>query len=332
MKRLRVLYVYSGDPKHPGWLTGDALVQPHIEWTPLGIDASGSAQRILAALTRGPSLSGFDLIISSEYFLAFGVNLRLLLTGCQTPHIVWGLNQSRRVLDQPVIHALANRVFARSDRVVTHSRAESAMFQNLHQLASAKFTFVPWGFDLPAIEPKAFLDDPQPYVCLVGRNNRDLATFAKACQLSGLRGVVITSTLTPSAREHLVDQGVRVFENLSFERCLACLRDSLFSAVLLNDDDRGAGHITMVAAMMLGKAQVVSDAQVIADYVESPAHALKVPLSDPSACAQAFRELATQDTLRRRMGEAAQAHALTHNSNRAIADHLLSLARTTTHS
>lgn len=326
MKKLRVLYIYAGDANRPGWMTQEPQVNQHIEWSTLGVEAGASLQRVIKALTHRAALQSLDLIISSEYFLAFGVNLRLLLTACSTPHVIWGLNQSRKTLAQPFVHSLSNRVFGRSDFVITHSRAEASMFQKLHALPSKKFKFVPWGFDLPNIDPRPFLEQQVPYVCLVGRNNRDLETFALACDMAKIQGVVITSTVSADVRDMLQARQILLFENLSFERCLACIRDGLFSAVLLNDDDRGAGHITMVAAMLLGKAQVVSDAQVIKDYVHSPEHAVKVPLRDPQACAQAFQQLANHEALRNRMGEAAREHARLVNSNQAVANHLLALA------
>jgi glycosyltransferase involved in cell wall biosynthesis len=331
LRKLRILYIYSGKTSSPGWLTAHPLVCEQVEWIPHGVEADGSMARIKAAMLTPHSLQQVDLIISSEYYLSVGVNLRLLLTGCKTPHVVWGLNQSRKLLRPPGLRWLVNRVFNRADRVVTHSREESLLFQHLHQIPASKFSFAPWGYDLPPIDATPFLAEARPYVCLVGRNNRDLDTFTAAVQKAGVHGVIITSSLPADRRQSLVDQGVEVFENLSFERCLACLRDSLFSAVLLNDSQRGAGHITIVSAMMLGKAQVVSDASVIQDYVINGEHALNVPLADVDACARAFSQLLNNPELAAQMGQRGRAHALAHYTNDAIARELLRVIHTVTH-
>ena len=134
MRKLRILYIYSGKTSSPGWLTAHPLVCEQVEWIPHGVEADGSMARIKAAMLTPHSLQQVDLIISSEYYLSVGVNLRLLLTGCKTPHVVWGLNQSRKLLRPPGLRWLVNRVFNRADRVVTHSREESRLFQHLHQI------------------------------------------------------------------------------------------------------------------------------------------------------------------------------------------------------
>jgi glycosyltransferase involved in cell wall biosynthesis len=327
---IKVVYVYPGQAGQAIWLTSHQQVARSVEWIPVAIEHEGSAARVWHTLqAMGDTPKDADLIVSGEYYVAVGVNAWLRTSGRRTPHIIWGLNQSRRLLTQPLLHQVANHLFARSNLVVTHSRAESHQFQQIHRIQAEKFRFVRWGFDLPAVEAAPF-SGPEPYVCLVGRNNRDIDTFAQACQQAGIRGEVISAPLPPEQVSRLASMGVTAQANLSFERCLACLRDSLFSAVLLKDDSRGAGHITMVAAMLLGKAQVVSDAQVIADYVNAPEHALKVPMNDVNSCARAFQQLATNAALRQQMERQAQDHARRHCTNDAVADAFLTLAREAT--
>lgn len=325
VRKLRVLFAYAGSPSNPGWMTGDAQLKEQIEWVPLGIEANGSLQRVIQTLRQLQRPDQFDVVISNEYYISFAVNAWLLVRQHALPHAIWGLNQSRRMLTQPLVRSLANMVFARSNLVVTHSRAEQAIFRDVHDIPAGTFRFVPWGFDLPRIDPQPFRADIRPYACLVGRNNRDIATFIAACTEAGIAGVVISSEKDIAELRASKPDHIELHADLSFERCLACLRDSAFSAVLLNDDQRGAGHITMVAAMMLGKAQVVSDAQVIADYVESPTHALKIPIGNTFAAAQAFRRLIDATGERIAMERSAQAHAFAHYSNSAISAHLKSV-------
>lgn len=323
---IRVLYVHVGRPGEAGWLTTHPQVCAHVTWSTLAINHEGSFARLWHSVRGLAAAPQVDLIISSEYYLALGVNAWLKMSGLRTPHIVWGLNQSRQLMTQPLLHPLANRLFARSTLIVTHSLAERTLFQRLHCIPAQKFRFVRWGFDLPAVSDQPF-SSTKPYVCLVGRNNRDIETFAQACQRAGLRGEVISSPLPIAQVTKLAEMGVGFHANLSFERCLACIRDSQFSAVLLNDDERGAGHITMVAAMLLGKAQVVSDAQVIADYVDAPDHALKVRMNDVEDCARAFDALSRDHTLRHAMEHSAVVHAQTHCSNDAVARAFIALSR-----
>ncbi len=315
---LRALYVYIGKPGDSGWVTGSDVRRERMAWETVAIQSDGSAARVWQAFKQSGDLSRFDLVVTSEYYLSVGVNLRLLMGGHSTQHIIWGLNQSRRLLKAPGLNGLIDRVFQRANRVVTHSREEQRMFERIHRIAPSRFRFSPWGFDLPTPDAKPFAARKHPYVCLIGRNNRDLPTFVEAAVKAGLHPVVVSSTLPDPEKEALELLGAELHENLPFEHCLACIRDSLFNAVLLKDSSRGAGHITMVAAMMLGKAQVVSDASVIKDYVNSPSHALCVPIGDVIRCAQAFHTLATSPDLTAQMGAAAQAHAQQHYTHSAI--------------
>jgi glycosyltransferase involved in cell wall biosynthesis len=315
---LRALYVFVGKPKDSSWITTNQGLTRPVEWTTLAVSSDGSLARVREAFSGAGDLTRFDLVVTSEYYLSVGINLRLMLTGAQTPHIIWGLNQSRRLLKVPGLNWAIDRLFQRANIVVTHSREEQRLFERIHGIEASRFRFSPWGFDLPTPDPQPFPARQFPYVSLIGRNNRDALTFVRAARKAGIHPVVVTSGLLPTEKAALEADGAEVHENLPFEGCMACIRDSHFNAVLLKDSSRGAGHITLVAAMMLGKAQVVSDASVIQDYVRSPEHALKVAIGNADSCAQAFTQLLENPALVGRMGEAARQHAQISYTNSAI--------------
>lgn len=302
----KVLHVYVGSADSAAQTPPDPRFAGRIEWTAHAVDANRSIDRLRRAFFM-PDPSGFDVIMSSEYYCALGVNLRLRLSGSKTRHLIWGLNKSRRAVDSGVLAPIAHWAFARSDRIVTHSRHEIDLFTQMHRLPRERFAFVPWGYDVPAITPTtAFSQRSEPYVCLIGRNNRDLPTFAKAIEISGLRGVAIVSNPAPNDRAALERAGVEIHQNLPMNDSLDCLRHAAISAVLLQDDGRGAGHITMVSALQLGVPQVVSRAEAIADYVQMPEHGLAVPMHDAAATAQAFTELMHDPERRARIAQAAR--------------------------
>ena len=139
-----------------------------------------------------------------------------------------------------------------------------------------------------------------------------------------MHGVIITSGMQDEELSALRSEWpeIEVHTDLSMGDCLDCLRNCLFNAVLLRDDNRGAGHITMVASMLLGKAQIVTRAQVVQDYVAEDRHALMVEVGSSSGFTQAAARLRDDGPLRERLGDAARAFALRHLSHRSVSDRL----------
>ena len=326
--KLRVLYVSPGSPgPAEPWILGQQSLRADIDWDVAYLPQTGSLARLLAALFIPRRLGRYDLVVTAEYFEAAGMNLRLLLTLCRTRHVVWGLNQSRKTLTQKFVKPIADRLFRRSDAIVVHSTREIDLFCDMHGLDRARFDFVHWGFDMPAVTPTAFSDGRAPYVCLIGRNNRDLLTFAKGLEGTGVNGVVIADEIPEPIRETLRAGGIEFQLKVPFNACLDCQRHAMASAVLLNDASRGAGHITMVSAMFLGVPQIVTDTGVVKDYFTHEQHGLDVPLGAADEFRAAVIALRDDEPRRRRMGANARAFAAAHFTNDAVAARFLAIAR-----
>ncbi len=326
--KLRVLYV---SPGHPGptapWILGEDGVRDAIESDTVYLPQTGSLARMLAALFVRRRLGRYDVVVTAEYFEAAGMNLRLLLTFSRTRHVIWGLNQSRKALVQKFVKPVADRLFRRADAVVVHSTREIDLFCDLHGLDRARFNFVHWGFDMPAIAPTAFANGRAPYLCLIGRNNRDLLTFAKGLEGTGLGGVVIADEIPEPVRAVLRAGGIEFILKADFNTCLDCIRNAMASAVLLNDSSRGAGHITMVAAMFLGVPQIVTDTGVVKDYFTHEQHGISVPLGGVDEFRAAAIALRDDPARRQRMGADARAFANAHFTNAAVAARFMEIAR-----
>jgi len=255
-------------------------------------------------------LSNYDFIMTSEYFASFGINLRLLLTFSKTKHVTIGLNQSRRLLKTgfPPIDKLIDLVFRRTDLVIVHSRREAELFSRIHRIPATKFYFSLWGYDLPTTAATRFSAWPKRYVCLVGRNNRDVDTFINAVAGLDIDGVVITSAFQ-SAPAGPLPPNVHLFRDLPLDETLDCIKNAAANLVLLKDNERGAGHITIVAAMFSGTPQIVSDVDVIRDYVVDGVSAITVPLRDPQAVRRAIERLLNDPSCAARLSANARRYA-----------------------
>jgi glycosyltransferase involved in cell wall biosynthesis len=235
-----------------------------------------------------------DLVLSCEYRRAFLVNLALILTRSRVPHIVLGMNLSAKpiVSRNRILKSLIDRVFARSTAIVVHSTIEAELFARLHNLPIERFAFSHWGFDLPADGYGRFDTETKPYFCMIGRNNRDVDTFAAAIRKAGTRGIAILPSylqLDPAT-----EQVLRVYRDLSMSECVSCIRNAAANVTLLRDGSRGAGHITVVIAMHLGVPQIYSDTEVLREYFPIPSFGFSVPIGDAEQVAKRMLQVLEQ--------------------------------------
>lgn len=229
------------------------------------------------------------MVISSEYRRSFIVNIALITTLCRARHLVLGMNLSARSItsNRAWLKNLIDRIFARSTLVVVHSIREAHLFAVLHQMPEERFVFSHWGYDLPESESSRFSNSEKPYFCLIGRNNRDVETFCKAVNLAGVRGLAILPGYIQLQTE--IEQTLEIYRDLPLADCIDCIRHAAANVTLLRDDDRGAGHITVVTALHLGVPQIHSDVAVLREYLPDSRFSTPVPIGDAEAVAEAMR-------------------------------------------
>jgi glycosyltransferase involved in cell wall biosynthesis len=268
-------------------------------------------------------LSNYGIIITHEYFSSFGVNLRLLVTFCRAKHVTVGLNQSRRLLKTGIrpVDRLINRIFRRCDLIIIHSRREIALFSSIHSIPMNRFYFSLWGFDLPKITPAQFSSWERPYVCLVGRNNRDVDVFFEALDGMPIDGILITSSY--ESIPEVLPRNIHVFRDLPQNNTHDCIRHARANLVLLKDNDRGAGHITAVAAMLAGTPQIFSDVDVVRDYLVDGVSAIGIPLGDAYALRAAIEKMLANPTLASALSGNAKSYAERWLTNEAASGRVL---------
>ncbi len=104
-----------------------------------------------------------------------------------------------------------------------------------------------------------------------------------------------------------------------------CIVNARINVILLNDADRGAGHITAVAAMLAGTPQIFSNAEVITDYLVDEVTALAVPFRDRRALRTAMERLLTDTALSATLASNAKQYAIRWLSNEAASRRVSSL-------
>lgn len=287
---MRVLFLYLGQKgeQKPAFFD-EAAKQSNIRVTTRSVpNHNGKRSVFLSALTTPLDQNNYDIIVTTEYFLAFAINLRLFLFGKKVKHIVYGLNQSSRLLrfSNGFLNRIINKIFNQADWVVTHSREEMSLFHRAHDIEQRKFLFSHWGFDVPEIKEDPFSSQTTPYLSFVGRNNRDISTFCEAIKTLDVNGVIVTSK--NNAPDFPLPDNVEIHYDLNMDACISCMRHAAINVVLVNDDDRGAGHITIVASMLMKKPQIISDVSVVKEYFVDGVHGLSVPIGDHVAVQKAI--------------------------------------------
>ena len=181
------------------------------------------------------------------------------------------------------------------------------LFSAIHAIPSRQFYFSMWGFDLPSITPAEFSRWPRRYVCLVGRNNRDIGIFIEALAGLPIDGILVTSSY--QAVPDRLPPNIHVFRDLPQNDTLDCIAHARANLILLKDNDRGAGHITAVAAMLAGTPQIFSDVEVIRDYLVDDVSAIGIGLGDAAALRRAIELLLASPALAAALSANAKSYA-----------------------
>jgi hypothetical protein len=280
-----------------------------------------SVSHILQAFRLSQDIAKFDMVIAQEYFSTFGLCVRSVIAGCQTKLAAIGFNVSRRYLRTPVgfINKAINQLFGRLSLVVVHSQSERILFSRIHKLDDRRIAVALWGFDLPRTYNQDDVDRSQtrPYVCMVGRNNRDFATLERAISGTSIQAIFVTSRSSKEVSVHNTDQ-IEVLYDISMEECLRIMDLAAVNVILLKDEQRGAGHITAVSAMLLGKAHVFSRAGVLTDYLVPDRHGLAVPIGNEREVRGAVLRLCGDHQLAKKFGEEAKSYARTFLTNHSF--------------
>lgn len=279
----------------------------------VAISDGAPARGILSILRDPHRFSDYDVVAASEYFLTWALCLRLLFTPLRPRLAALSFNQSSQKLVRTGFvpaDRLLNRIWRRVTIFHVHSQAEARLFARLHDIPADRFTFSRWGYDLPKFNSSEAQRPTQPYVTMVGRNNRDLATFCSAVEQAGVHGVLITAGYMVERYPIEPNEKITVLVDRPGEECLNYVAGSFAHLVLVTDAERGAGHISAVTAMLLGKPQVFSDVEPLADYLINDFNGVAVPIADVGAVAEAIGKLRTNSDLAHRLGAQGRTFAL----------------------
>ncbi|TVQ32559.1 MAG: glycosyltransferase [Phycisphaeraceae bacterium] len=252
----------------------------------------------------------FDLVITHAPYMTLYVASAMRLLRRHTPHLAFSFNHGNLRFFTGARLWMARRSLPSVAGFCVYSAAERRLLAQRYGLPVERMSFQHWAVGMPKYPQgpaPRWLEELKPYVCCVGRNNRDFATPAAAvCGLPvNLLVVCVKGQFTPEAGV----ENVKVLEDQPLELCNQIMAHSMASLVPLLSDETGAGHITIVTAMQLGRPQIVTGVETIKDYVFDGIHGIAVPGKDAGAMRDAILRLLKSPDERERMGENARAFA-----------------------
>jgi len=238
------------------------------------------------------------------------------LGGAPGPLVAWTFNLG--TLQGGLKHRLASQALRAVDVFVVHSRQEIEAYSQWLRLPSSRFEYVPLGRELR--QPWLAEDEAQPFVLAMGSANRDWPTFVAAVGALGYRTIIVAPPRSLAGLD--LPPGVELRSGLSREACQALCQQARVNVVPIENQTTASGQVTLIEAMMFGRAAVATRCPGTLDLAEDGQHALLVPPGDASALADRIEALWLDGAWRARLGRAAAAHVQAEFSEQAEARHL----------
>jgi glycosyltransferase involved in cell wall biosynthesis len=209
----------------------------------------------------------------------------------------------------------------RADRLVVFSRFERELYAKTFRLPVERLDFIPWAVSPPTVESPNVPLEPGRYACAIGGNARDYATLlSAAARLPRVHFVLVVRP--ESLRGLTVPANVTVHVNLPMGKAMNVLAFADFMVLPLLHSEVPCGHVTLVAAMHLGKAFVITKSVGIEDYVHAENNALQVEAGSATELAAAIERLWNDSALCARLGENGRHFATRYCTEQVAADYL----------
>jgi glycosyltransferase involved in cell wall biosynthesis len=286
----------------------------------------GSARHARAVLSR---LAEIDVVFSDGEQVGVPLALAMMATRLGVPHLMLGHRLTARH-KRPFFTIL--KCHRAITRIVVHSSHQLYQVRSVLGIPADKLVFLPYHADGGFWQPKRQIDE-EKLVVSAGREHRDYEILVRACS-------------DPAIAVHIADGSVHSPHASSRQprrwpanvwagfASYVQLRDlyarAAVVAVPLLENDFQAGVTTMLEAMAMGKAIVVSATSGQRDVIEDGVTGLTVPPGDSRKLRDAIRFLLDSPSERRRLGrnarEAFEARFTLDHYARALLNQMLQIA------
>jgi glycosyltransferase involved in cell wall biosynthesis len=225
-------------------------------------------------------------------------------------------------LPGPLKRLVFRLAFSSIDRFVVYSKVEREIYSKCFAVPIDRIDFVRWGVRTPTVLGLRGNTEVVEYVSAIGGNARDYRSLIEAASI--LPDIHFALVVRPESLRGLkLPANVTVYTNIPPDQAMEILSRSRFMVLPLTNSDVPCGHVTLVAAMHLGKALIITDSLGVRDYVRDGENAIAVAAGSSEALARATRRLWQDRDLCDRLGENGRLFAAENCSEDQIADHFL---------
>jgi glycosyltransferase involved in cell wall biosynthesis len=277
-----------------------------LDWSMLpgggqGRSAGLSMRHAIHAVRR---LEEFDVVFSDGEHVGVPLALAMRALRISVPHLVIGHHLTTRA-KKPFFQVLRSQ--GGMTRIVVHSSRQLELAHTDLGIARDKLALVPYFADTDFWRPQPQAEEA--LVAAAGREHRDYATLARACDGLPVEVFVAAGSLhSPSAREDRPQAWPSNFktEFTDHPTLRSVYARASVVVVPLVPTDFQAGVTTVLEAMAMGKAVIVTATEGQTDVFVDGQTAVAVPPGDERALRDAINRLLLDKDERRRLGDNAR--------------------------
>lgn len=287
---------------------------PEHQWTIINNDLFGKKHPswLIKALYSVKNVADYDIVISHHPYMTFFIALALTLTlkNKKTKHYAFSFNHGNGRFFKGLMLKIAKIIFKSTSGFVVYSETERDIFNKRYDIPFDKLSFCHWAVNQPEVEeyPQDYITDAKPYICCMGRNNRDFETFLEVMEKNQNIKAIIVCPKERISRNN-IPENVIIKNNISLKESMTILANSYASVVPLQDASTGAGHITIVSAMQLGIPQLITKVDTVNDYFIDQKHGFYITPNDAQSLSDCLNKLTENKTLQKTISQESIAFA-----------------------
>lgn len=247
-----------------------------------------------------------DFLFSHDPRVSFWCSVFVSLFGVNVDHIAYAFNFPN--LPQGIKYFLMKLAFKRINKFIVYSNYEKELYNQYFEIPLDKIYVHFWSVGKPKYQPEEPIELGN-YICAIGGNARDYSTLVKA--MKKLPDIKLVLIARPENLQNIeIPSNVKTFCNIPKSKAMNILKHSLFMVLPLKDSQVPCGHVTLVAAMHLGKAFIITNSIGVQDYVRNEYNCLTCPDSDVDKLSELILHLWTDKEECLRLGNNGKSFAM----------------------
>lgn len=250
--------------------------------------------------------SDADGVITLFPQLPAAIGLQKLVKRTNKPIVAWTFNIGNYKVG--TLRRLLSKIsLSHIDCFVVHSKQEIDIYSEWLNLPRSRFKFVP--FPSPDIEVNFEEERESPFIAALGSAHRDFSCLFDVVEQLNLPTVVASSKSVLD--NFTIPKQVSTPFGITRDDCRKLAQQARINIVPLQpkDDVTAAGHVTVIEAMLMGRAVIVTDAYGMSEYVKHGETGWLVPPGSVKSMKEAVELLWNDEELRNRLGHNARSYA-----------------------